>query len=191
MKELCFSIFLILSPLLISAQDIGFRIGIQRAQMNFLPKSGGENGGKVLGYHVGAFYLLHWKVITIQPELNLHYTGGKMTDSELIAARSKQFFMSYLDIPLIISYEVQNILRLYSGPSLRFLMSAELHNKETILDVKGQFNNASTYWMLGLGVNVWKFMLDIRYEIPSYSLHRGAMQSQEQITFSLGYLLGQ
>ncbi|MFK7949302.1 MAG: porin family protein [Saprospiraceae bacterium] len=125
-------------------------------------------GSSHFGFHVGGFARVTVKNLFFQPEVLFNTRGHDYTvydtDGNIQEVLEDRF--STLDIPLIIGYKFSS-LRFQAGP----VGSMTLTNANDLVDYfQEQEDLVSTLqgfnwgWQVGLGLDISKFMIDIKYE---------------------------
>ena len=110
-----------------------------------------ENPDRNIGYHFGIFGKLGNKVY-FKPELV--YTKTK-SDYD-----SGDFDMQKLDAPLLVGIKVLGPVSIFAGPSLQYIIDSEFEN----IDIDDVENDFSVGLNFGIGLNIDKLGIDLRYE---------------------------
>jgi len=113
-----------------------------------------------LGYHVGVFGNLEFLGLFVQPEivftkLNTQFESVTNIDSSL----------SKIDIPLLFGVDIVGPFNLKVGPSFQYIIDNEIEGLN--IPTEGIQDPESTFtigYQLGLGVNIGRLGIDIRYE---------------------------
>lgn len=164
---------LLTSSLSFSQVRFGIRGGINSSKMN---SSTEVNTGdykitcpnySVIGYHVGLISQIKLFSFFIQPELlysSIHndlnvYDHNSANPDEAIAVRQK---LNRIDIPVLVGVKL-SILKLEVGPVASFLISNNSDLK-SITEYDMQWNKAVIGYQAGIGLDVGKIALDVKYE---------------------------
>lgn len=125
-------------------------------------------GSSHFGFHVGGFARVTVKNLFFQPEVLFNTRGHDYTvydiDGNLERVLNDRF--TTLDIPLIVGYKFSS-LRFQAGAigSMTLTNSNDLVNyfqeQEDLVSTLQGFNWG---WQAGLGLDISKFMIDIKYE---------------------------
>lgn len=118
------------------------------------------------GVHFGAFTQIQFKKFIIQPEVlfnsnKFEYQLEDFADSDTYNQLFSETYR-HLDIPILFGYK-GNFLRLQAGPVGHLF----LNNSSELTDVAAyneHFKKMTYGWQANLGIDIWKFMLDFRYE---------------------------
>lgn len=154
----------------------------------------GLQGGLVIQATIG-------KKFIIQPEIlfNSNKVDYRITDLDNPGAMAmiKSESYQYLDIPFLLGYRF-GPFRLHAGPEAHIF----LNSSSDLFDLDGygqRFKDATYGWMAGLGLDIWNFMLDVRYEgnlsrfgdhITFYGETYNLGEPPSRWLFSLGYMFG-
>lgn len=178
MKKLLFVITMLsLSPMAF-AQDIplvdfGLKAGVNSTWLRGLPL-GFDGDGNRSGFVGGAWARFNVPGIGLfaQPELVISQSGGSYTIDG--SAGSSEIRMTSLDIPIILGKRIgigPLGLRIGAGPVFSSILSAKLENSvDGELDLKDVdlVNNLQLHLQAGIGVDISKLAVDVRY-IHSFS----------------------
>jgi hypothetical protein len=104
-----------------------------------------------IGYHVGIFGKIGQKVY-LRPELV--YTKTKSD------YRNDSFEMSKLDAPILVGIKVLGPISVFGGPSFQYILDSEFDN----ININEIENDFSVGLNFGIGLNLKKFGIDLRYE---------------------------
>lgn len=110
-----------------------------------------ENPDQNLGYHIGVFGKIGNKLY-VRPELV--FTKLK-SDYD-----SGEFDISKLDLPLLVGLKVLGPINVFAGPSFQYILDTDF-NTLTIEEVENSF---SVGFNFGIGINLNKLGIDLRYE---------------------------
>ena len=117
------------------------------------------------GIQLGLFTQINLGKIFIQPELMFNSNTVDF-DVEDFSSGAANMVLSetyqYLDIPIILGLNV-GPLRLGAGP----VSHVFINSKSELFDLDGyeqKFKDMTWGWQAGVGLNLWKLMVDVRYE---------------------------
>ncbi|MCL6267865.1 outer membrane beta-barrel protein [Flagellimonas myxillae] len=116
-------------------------------------KEGAE--GKT-GFHAGFWGKLDFPKIYLRPEIV--YSKTKSTYS--VNGDSNDYDVSKIDAPILLGYKLIGPLHIFAGPAFQYTLSNDLGDLE-VEDVKNDFTVGLN---TGIGVNLGKVGLDVRYE---------------------------
>lgn len=144
----------------ISKYDYGLSkliISDPKLSLTILDKSVGFQGGAVIQIKLGKFL--------IQPEFifNSNKVNYSVSDSQfsLVDTLLSETYRD-LDIPLMLGFK-SGILRLNVGPvgHIHLSSTSELFEFDSYSQ---KFDKLKYGWQAGIGLDIWKIMIDIRYE---------------------------
>lgn len=128
------------------------------------------------GFHVGIFSRFG-KRIYFAPELNYRLSASTFSNDSTNGTWTKQrFTVGSLDIPLLAGFKIVNAgflnWRVELGPVASFVVNKKVKNFDDLTGPveSASFNTASWLIMVGTGIDVLFFTLDIRYEYSFNSL---------------------
>ena len=113
-----------------------------------------------LGYHVGVFGNLELLGLFLQPEivftkLNTQFESVANIDSSL----------SKIDIPLLFGLNILGPLNLKAGPSFQYIIDNEIGGLNVLTEgIQDPESTFTVGYQLGLGINIGRLGIDIRYE---------------------------
>jgi hypothetical protein len=121
----------------------------------------------VIGYHVGLISQIELFSFFIQPELlysAIHndldvYNLNASNPDEAVAVKQK---LNRIDIPVMVGFKLK-VLKLEAGPIASFLLSST-SDLETITNYDMQWNKATIGYQAGIGLDIGKIALDVKYE---------------------------
>lgn len=166
-------------------------------------------GDARIGVHGGIFARINIPVlpIFIQPELLFSSVGGEYEVSSVINGSTenetsiKDVNFSRLDIPALIGTKF-GPLRLNAGPIFTFILNEDngfadaVREASQISNAEQDNNGATVGYQAGVGLDLWKLALDVKYEGNLSKLGNGVTVGgnrynfdtrNSQVVFSLGY----
>jgi hypothetical protein len=161
------------SSLAFSQIRFGIRGGINSSRMN---SSSEVNTGdfkikcpnySVAGYHAGLISQINLFNFFIQPELLYSSVHNDLDVYKLNSANPGEATqvkqtLNRIDIPVMVGFKLK-ILKLEVGPVASFIIS-DNSNLETITQYDMQWNKATIGYQAGIGLDVGKIALDVKYE---------------------------
>ena len=183
--------------------DLGVKAGLNVAGLSL------SNDGKLVGvsynnrtaYHVGAYALVKFGKIGIQPELLFSKQGQNFTTPYNSNLNSS---LTYINIPLMVKYYFAGGLNLQAGPQFGLLVSAK--GDEVALsngfvgsayhdrDLKGYLKGTDLSFAFGLGLDLpLGTSIGIRYTIGLSDINNKSAGSSQTTApgFSLAYTQNQ
>jgi hypothetical protein len=120
------------------------------------------------GFQFGIFVRVGKKVY-LQPELYYTTQGGVFKNDGGVDWK-QNITLGSLDVPLLvgvsfINKELLNV-RLLAGPMASFIVNKKISSEGVIQPIKdADIKNVNWYVQAGAGVDIWKFTLDVRYQV--------------------------
>jgi hypothetical protein len=185
--------------------DFGIKVGMNLAS---LPTTNTDSivssvtTKSMYGYQAGLFLRITVKKIIIQPEVYFSLKGGDVTydlipdSASFVNSITKKVRLYNVDIPIMFGYSfVDNPLfkfRVLAGPvaSINLDKSIDINTSGVHADLgKTDLNTVMWNIQAGLGVDLWKFTLDVRYEFGLNELNKGATEQTKSNSYmvSLGF----
>lgn len=164
-KTLLLAGFVLLSSITYAQKDSGFGIkaGLNYNQNGDLIGSIQSSGEDILedssgkaGFHFGIFTKIDLKALYVRPELI--YTST--TSSYEISNEGTDYKVSKLDLPVLVGFTVIGPLKLFAGPAFQYTLNNDLDG----LTIENLENDFSIGYQAGVGVNLGKLGIDLRYE---------------------------
>jgi len=121
----------------------------------------------VIGYHAGLISQIELSGFFIQPELLYSsvrndldvYDLNSSNPQEAVAVKQK---LNRIDIPVMVGIKLK-ILKLEAGPVASFVISNS-SDLNTITQYDMQWNKAMIGYQAGIGLDIGKIALDVKYE---------------------------
>ena len=110
-----------------------------------------ENPDKNAGFHVGVYGKLGNRIY-VRPELVYTSTTSGYEEGDLKIQK--------LDVPVLVGAKIIGPLHAFVGPSFQYILNSKFDDV-TIDDIDNDF---TVGFNLGVGVNLGKFGIDLRYE---------------------------
>lgn len=149
------------------------------------------------GYHVGVNYKIMMDNFFIMPEVVFNTNTATYELSELGNTKLYEERFQFVDIPLMLGFKV-GILNLFGGP----VGHIHMNNSTDMTDIQGfkqDFKSLHWGWQAGLGFDIWRLNIDLRYEgnfykygdhITFFDQSFNFQNSPHRIITSLGFTLG-
>jgi hypothetical protein len=166
-------ISMLTSSMSFSQARFGIRGGINSSKMN---SSTEVNTGdykikcpnySVIGYHVGLISQINLFGFFIQPELLYSHIHNDLNVYDLNSANPNEATavnqtLNRIDIPVMVGFKLK-ILKLEAGPVASFVISNNSDLK-TLTQYDMEWNKATIGYQAGIGLDVGKMALDVKYE---------------------------
>ncbi|MDC6364339.1 MULTISPECIES: outer membrane beta-barrel protein [Flavobacteriaceae] len=146
-----------------SGSGFGIKAGLSYNKNGDLISSVGDSGQDIVdggegkaGYHVGFWGKLDFPKIYLRPEL----VYSKTKSSYEVDGDSQDYDISKLDLPVLLGYKIIGPLHIFAGPAFQYTLKNDLGDLE-VEDVQNDFTVGLN---TGVGVNLGRVGLDVRYE---------------------------
>lgn len=146
-----------------SGSGFGVKAGLSYNKNGDLISSVGDGGQDIIegaegkaGFHFGFWGKLDFPKIYLRPEL----VYSKTKSSYDVDGESQDYDISKLDMPVLLGYKLIGPLHVFAGPAFQYTLKNDLGDLQ-VEDVKNDFTVGLN---AGVGVNLGKIGLDVRYE---------------------------
>ncbi len=124
-------------------------------------------------FNGGIYARLKVKVIGLylQPEVIYTTRGGVYSFVDGTTKFDVTSKAHYIDVPVLIGLKFVKLFRVYGGPNFQFLISQEKEIPPGITSFSSKdLNKNNTGLQFGVGLDVWKLRLDLKYDMNPASL---------------------
>lgn len=146
-----------------SGSGFGVKAGLSYNKNGDLISSVGDGGQDIIegavgkaGFHFGFWGKLDFPKIYLRPEL----VYSKTKSSYDVDGETQDYDISKLDLPVLLGYKLIGPLHVFAGPAFQYTLKNDLGDLQ-VEDVKNDFTVGLN---AGVGVNLGKVGLDVRYE---------------------------
>ncbi|MEQ9442169.1 MAG: porin family protein [Cyclobacteriaceae bacterium] len=145
---------------------IGPKIGISHSSLTEDAAQDIAAGDASVGFHAGLFARFSILGFYVQPEALFTSSGGQITytDPQSNLTEVKDMEYNKIDVPVMLGFKIGPLFRVNAGPSFSLLLNADAREDGTVQEVKDNYSNASVGFQAGVGVDISKLTLDLRYE---------------------------
>ncbi|MBK6266023.1 PorT family protein [Marivirga sp. S37H4] len=162
-KLLTTIVFIFLFGSIAEAQvfTIGPKVGISSTQVSLKDHADRfEEGDANYSYQVGAFARINILGFFVQPEAYFNSVQGEyVSRNNLGNKETVTLNQNKIDVPILFGYKL-GPLRLNIGPVASFNMDSEVDKDDAV----NEYKNAVFAYQAGIGVDISKLTLDLRYE---------------------------
>jgi hypothetical protein len=154
MKKLVLSLVALVAFASVSFAQLsgGIRAGLNLANQKYSVGSDSESGDMKAGFLLGLYLTGNLSEnLAIQPELVYSGFGTKEDDESLN--------LGYLSIPVLLRYNINEMINVHLGPQFGILMSAKAEDE----DVKDAYKGADMGLTVGVGLDFGAFNAGARY----------------------------
>lgn len=163
MKKLILTLALAVIAVGASAQvTLGPRVTLISTNLDLREEVANVQAGDAeFGFQYGLFVRVKVPVIGlyVQPELLFSKTESTIASG----AQNVDLAFNRIDVPIMIGGKI-GPLRINAGPSLSFLTNAESDFAGLVTDIKDNYSSTSLGFQAGIGVDILKFVIDLKYE---------------------------
>jgi hypothetical protein len=167
MKKLSLiSVFLLTACFSFAEFTIGIKAGYNASKLSLNPDT--ITSSFKSGFNAGVF-LRFGKRLYLQPELYYTSQGGVFTSN--LSDWKQNIRIGSLDVPVLVGFKIINNdnlnLRILAGPMASFIVNKSISESGGITGPITSADINSVNWAIqaGAGVDVWKFTLDVRYQV--------------------------
>ena len=147
------------------------------------------------GFHAGAYinYFIKKSSWGIQVEALYSMKGSEITFKALSGEENAKSKLYYIDVPILLRWQIIKLLNVHAGPQFNILLSAENEFDDVTKDVKDQLKTAEFAFAFGAGVNLpFRLNVTARYIIGVSNIWDGsedinASYKNNLLMLSLGF----
>jgi hypothetical protein len=166
MKKILLAIVLLATGFCSQAQmlDFGLKAGLNFSEMSNNRPDLYSGTAKSTGFLAGAYGRVGLLGFFVQPEAVYSQRKGAFTSK--VDGTAVINTLSYVDVPVLVGYKLA-FLRFNVGPNFQFLLSAKQSANDAAKDPnfsKDNFNSSSIGYQAGVGIDLMKLSLDLRYD---------------------------
>ncbi len=165
-KYFLFFVFLLSASIVFAGLDLGVKVGYNAAKLSTSMDSIKTNFKS--GFQFGVFVRIG-KRLYVQPEAYYTTQGGVFTSN--VSNWKQNVKLGSVDIPVLLGFKIINNdnlnLRILAGPAASIIVNKTIENTGNITDpiTKADIHTLNWNIQAGAGVDIWKFTLDVRYQI--------------------------
>lgn len=163
MKKTIITLALILVGFSASAQfTLGPRVALTSSNLNLKDAVATvQEGDAEFGYQFGLFARFKVPIIGLYAQPEVLFSSSDNTLN--VNNTDVDFSFNRIDVPVMLGGKV-GPLRINAGPSFSFLTSAESDVGGVVTDVKDNYNSTTVGFQAGVGLDLLKFVFDVKYE---------------------------
>jgi hypothetical protein len=118
----------------------------------------------ITGFRGGVVARIDLPVVFIQPELLVSRTGTNYRWQ----GREANLRFTKLELPVMVGISILGLARIQAGPTLSLLLTAKENLRQAAdikdVDVKLDYETLHVGYQVGIGVDIWRFIADLKYE---------------------------
>ncbi len=166
MKKLFSICFIMVGVFAAQAQtlDFGLKAGLNFSELSNTIPTQFSSSNNATGFVAGAYGRVGILGFFAQPELLYSQRKGAYTST--VDGSAVVNTLSYIDVPVLFGYKLL-FARFNIGPSFQFLMSANQEASDAAKDPnfsKDNFNSSVVGYQAGVGVDLSRLSVDLRYD---------------------------
>jgi len=157
------------SSIAFSQVNFGLRAGLSSSQVKVNENVEGfsiTTGDNTFGYHVGVYgqFIIKDKFV-IMPEVLFTNSGGNIDLSDGTSF-NEVWNLEYnrMEFPLNFGVKFLKVFRVNAGPYASVLLNADARYANIDQDVKDNLKNMMWGYQAGLGLDIWRLALDVKYQ---------------------------
>jgi len=132
------------------------------------------------GYLIGIYYTIMFSEnVGLQPELFYNSVGSRSGSSSIS--------INYASLPIFLRYNITNQFHLLGGPQIGYLISADGQNTSptggATTNIKDNINSIDLSGVFGIGVDLRKINLGLRYSIGLTNIIKNPTGSSQGFSF--------
>lgn len=144
---------------------VGPKVGISHSTITAEGIDQVKAGDSSVGFHAGLFVRISALGFYVQPEALFTSTNGQIkindpSTSTIDAAQDLTY--NKLDIPVMVGFKIGDFIRLNAGPSFSLILNRE--SESITEEVTSNYKNATVGYQLGVGLDLNRIVVDLRYE---------------------------
>lgn len=170
MKKLLLLLFIATAALPARAQffQLGMRGGVSSYNVGYQNMTNANNASIAsssgLGTHLGFYSRIQVLGFYIQPELLYTRTSSQITTTEGGSKSTSGLRFQRIDLPVLVGKKFLGLFRTNAGPVFSSLINADLTEGNIKSNVTYAYLYNTVGFQVGIGVDIWKLVLDLKYE---------------------------
>lgn len=185
-------------PFISFGAKVGATVNKQKIDLPALKDDIKDNAA---GFNAGLVARLDFPVLPLYVQGELLYDFGKMKmpDISTILGHKTEVTTHNFSVPVMLGAGIgtSSLLKLRAnlGPVFNIVSTAKLSDIATTEDRKSLFTRQTVTWTAGIGIDIMKIMVDVRYngvfskkDITISDVKSGVTSAPTSWTFSVGYL---
>jgi len=151
-----------------ASAQLGFQLGIKGGPNFSSVQTDLDSDGRT-GFHAGAFVMLKFTKIAIQPEIIFSTQGFSQNFTDptgIIGNIESEFNTSYVNIPIIVKFYLIGGLNLQFGPQFGFNTFSEFTSLGNTEDIRDELKSSDVSLTFGAGIDLpFKLSLTARHNL--------------------------
>lgn len=130
-----------------------------------------DDKNSLIGFNAGMFIKMPVsKSFSVQPELYFTTKGSQVSYNNLFASGDARFRLSYLEMPVLLVWNINSNFNIHGGPCIGYLLSGDVTNEssapvfdfEKNIDIDN-YNKMEASVAVGAAIDIRKISLGLRY----------------------------
>ncbi|MES2478711.1 MAG: porin family protein [Bacteroidota bacterium] len=130
-----------------------------------------DDENALIGFNAGLFVKMPvTKSFAVQPELYFTTKGSQVSYNNLFASGDARFRLSYLEMPVLLVWNINSNFNIHGGPCIGYLLSGDVTNEssapifdfEKNIDVN-DYNKMEASVAVGAAIDIRKISVGLRY----------------------------
>lgn len=130
-----------------------------------------DDKNALIGFNAGMFIKMPVsKSFSVQPELYFTTKGSQVSYNNLFASGDARFRLSYLEMPVLLVWNINSNFNIHGGPCIGYLLSGDVTNEssapvfdfEKNIDIDN-YNKMEASVAVGAAIDIRKISLGLRY----------------------------
>ncbi|WKN31305.1 porin family protein [Porifericola rhodea] len=148
----------------------GPKIGLSSSKVRVMEDVEGiASGDSEVGFHAGLFARVSVLGFYVQPEAMFTSAKGNIVLDESVTNNAESIQeLSYnkLDVPVMLGFKIGPLLRVNAGPTFSFILDQDIRSEgaAAVEDVSQNYNDANVGYQVGVGLDISKIVIDLKYE---------------------------
>jgi hypothetical protein len=166
---LCSLFLLIISSVSAQIFQLGPRFGVSSSNIKIKEVTNSNlqtisQSDARLGFHAGVYARIMVLGFYVQPEVLFVSTSSDVTISSASGSAVSSLSFAKLDVPVLVGKRFLGIARVNAGPVFSQLLTADVRQGGLTEDIASQYAKSSVGYQIGVGADIWKLRLDLKYE---------------------------
>lgn len=147
---------------------LGPKIGLSSSKIRVVDDVNGIiEGDSEVGFHAGLFARVSLLGFYVQPEAIFTSASGNIVVQESLTQTSEsvqELTYNKVDVPVMLGAKIGPLFRFNLGPVFSFILSEDVRAGGAIEEIRSNYNDANVGYQIGVGLDISKITLDLRYE---------------------------
>lgn len=145
--------------------SVGPKVGISHSTLTEESIDEIKTGDSSVGFHAGLFVRVSFLGFYVQPEALFTSTRGQILindPSSNTINEVQDLTYNKLDVPVMLGFKIGDFIRLNAGPSFSLILNQDA--RKNLDEIKTNYKNATIGYQLGVGLDLNRVVVDLRYE---------------------------